>query len=118
MPRNRDVSTPWCVCVAFVAGDASKVIKAAPGANKALVVTRCQTVITTAAAQAIGIGDGTTTIQSHAASLAVGSNPSMIPLEEGVELAANTALSYTPAAAGPAGYIIAEGWIKSKTFNT
>jgi len=118
MARNRDVQAPWCACVAFVAGDATKVIKAAPGAGKALVITRLHTNITTSAAQVISIGDGTTILQNLAASQAVGPVPGSISLEEGVELAANTALSYLPAAAGPAGFVIAEGWIRSKTFNT
>lgn len=118
MPRNRDVQAPWCAVVAFIAGDVSKVIKAAPGANKALVVTRWQVVITTSAAQTFNVGDGTTNLASFAASVAVGPTTPSPSLEEGVELLANTALSYLPAAAGPAGYVIAEGWIKSKTFNT
>lgn len=117
MSRNRDTQQPWCVAVAFAAGDATKVIKAAPGAGKALVITRIYMTITTSAAQTIGLGDGTTLLQAFAASLAVGPAPVMA-LEEGVELAANTAFSYLPAAAGPAGFVIAEGWIKSKTYNT
>lgn len=104
---------PWCAAVAFTAAESTKVIKAAPGAGKSLVVTKIHVSITTAAAQAFDIEDGAGTVEvnKYPASLAVGQYPGPGGLELGIQLTANQTLVYTPAAAGPAGFIIAEGYI-------
>lgn len=104
---------PWSAAVSFVAGDASKEIVAAPGAGKALVVTRVHLYLTTAAAQTFNLEDNNGTPISFSkfpASLAVGVyfGPD---LEKGIQLTTNKNFQYKPAAAGPAGHIIAEGYI-------
>ena len=108
------VKQPWCVCIPFVAGDASKTIKAAPGASNRLVILKTAVIITTSAAQAIAIGTTANALiaQQLAASAAIGTylGPN---LEVGFQLGLNEALLYTPAAAGPAGMVIAEGYIES-----
>jgi hypothetical protein len=110
---------PWSAAVPFAAGDASKTIKATPGAGKALVITRYHVYITTSAAQAIDLEDtsGTVEVAKFPASLAVGSylGPS---LQKGIQLTANEAFIYKPAAAGPAGHVVAEGYIVSTTATT
>jgi hypothetical protein len=105
--------SPWSACVAFVAGDASKVIKACP-AGKILVVTSVFVLIRTAAAQTIDIADTSLTnkLMAFAASAAVGNYPGP-SLFVGIPLVAGEDLIYKPAAAGPAGTVIAEGYLKS-----
>lgn len=104
---------PWAVSVEFAAADASKVIKAAPGANRKLAVTKLFVLIKTPAAQVIEVGDSSLTkvLMRLAASVVVGTYPGPFLEDNGVELTANEALSYKPAAAGPAGTVIAEGYI-------
>lgn len=101
----------WSATVALAAGDTTKVIKASPGAGKKLVVTKWSYRSTTAAAQTMTIGDGTIVLDSLAVSLTVGSLTEGPTLDVGIPLTAATALSITPAAAGPAGRVIAEGYI-------
>jgi hypothetical protein len=108
---NRFNLQPWSVSVLLAAGDATKSLKATPGAGKALVVTKWSYRSITSAAQAITIGDGTVTLDNLAASITVGNLVEGPLLDYGVKLTANTALSITPAAAGPSGRIIAEGYI-------
>ena len=109
---------PWSAAVAFATGDSSKTIKAAPGAGKALVVVQVAVYISTAAAQAFDIEEtgGAVEVAKFAAS-AAGSHVGP-RLEKGIQLTANTALSYVPASAGPAGLVVAEGYIVSTTPTT
>lgn len=104
-------AVPWSASVALAAGDATKVLKAAPGSGKKLFVTKWSYRSTTSAAQAITIGDGTITLDSLEASIAVGTLKEGPTLDYGIALTANTALSITPAAAGPAGRVLVEGYI-------
>jgi len=109
---------PWCVGVPFLAADATKAIRVSPGAGKALVITSIVISITTSAAQAIdleGVG-GAVEVIKLPASLPVGIYS--FNLEVGIQLTANVGFSYIPAGAGPAGFIIAEGYVVSTTFNT
>lgn len=101
---------PWNAVVDLAAGDSTKSIKAAPGAGKTLVVTAWYYQSVTSAAQLVTIGDGTITVGRLPASIAAGTKLEL-RLDVGVKLTANTALSITPAAAGPAGLVIAEGYI-------
>jgi hypothetical protein len=104
-------SKPWCVGIDLLAGDATKLLKAAPGAGKKLVVTRWSYYSVTSAAQAITLGDGTIIVGRLVASITAGVYvPGMIT-DLGIQLTANTAFSITPAAAGPAGFVHAEGYI-------
>lgn len=107
------IRQPWSAAVAFAAGDASKDIKAAnTNALIALVVTDLTVIITTAAAQAIDIEDNATSaieVAKFAASLAVGVHR-VFNLTKGIQLTPGKKLIYKPAAAGPAGFIIAEGY--------
>lgn len=103
--------SPWCVNVLLAAVDATKAIKAAPGAGYKLVVTKWSYRSITSAAQTMTLTDGTITIDNFPVSITVGSLVEGPKLEVGVALTANTALSLTPAAAGPSGRLIAEGYI-------
>lgn len=104
--------SPWSVQILLAAADTTKVIKAAPGAGLKLVVTRWYYQSTTSAAQTMSYGDGTIIIDVIAASITAGTRvEGPIGLEVGVSLTANAAFSLTPAAAGPAGRIFAEGYI-------
>jgi hypothetical protein len=105
--------SPFCVKVLMVAGDASKQLKAAPGVGKALVITKWSYRSTTSAAQAITLADGTSNLDVLEASIAVGTLKEGPKLEMGVALATNAALTATPAAAGPAGIFIVEGYVKN-----
>lgn len=102
---------PWSASVALAAGDATKELKAAPGAGKKLVVTKWFYRSTTSAAQIMTLGDGTITLDTLPASITAGVSHEGPDLDIGITLTANTALSITPAAAGPAGRIIVEGYI-------
>ena len=102
---------PWAVTVALGTGDATKAIKAAPGAGLALVITKWFYRSTTSAAQIITIGDGTVTVDTLPASITAGTSHEGPDLDIGIQLTANTAFSITPASAGPAGRVVAEGYI-------
>lgn len=104
-------SKPWCVAVDLAAGDATKSLKATPGAGKTLVVTRWTYYSITSAAQAMTLGDGTIIVGRIVASITAGVMIFGMACDIGVKLTANTAFSITPAAAGPAGLVIAEGYI-------
>jgi hypothetical protein len=113
MPDVMLVNQPWCASVVFVAGDASKTIKAAQGAGKRLVITQWYLGITTAAAQAFDLeDDGSTPVEifKFPVSLAVGIYPGP-KLDKGIILQENQALVYKPTAAGPAGCFIVEGYV-------
>lgn len=101
---------PWNAHVDLAAGDATKVIKAAPGAGKKLVVTAWYYMSVTSAAQLMTIGDGTIVVGRLPVSIAAGVKHEL-RMDVGVTLTSNTALSITPAAAGPAGLVIVEGCI-------
>ena len=102
---------PWSVSVALAASDATKSLKASPGAGKALVVTKWFYRSTTSAAQIMTLGDGTVTLDTLPASITAGVSHEGPRLDIGIQLTENTALSITPAAAGPAGRLIVEGYI-------
>ena len=102
---------PWATSVALAAVDATKELKAAPGAGKALVLTKWYYRSTTSAAQAITLGDGTIVADVLPASITAGVVHEGPNLEIGIQLTTNTALSATPASAGPAGRWIVEGYI-------
>ncbi len=103
---------PWNVVVSLAASDSTKDIKAAPGAGKALVITKWFYRSVTSSANALTIGDGTITVDILPASITAGTRyESPIGLEKGIKLTANTAFKIVPASAGPAGQIIAEGYI-------
>ena len=104
---------PFCVKVLLAAGDATKTLKAAPGTGKSLVIMRWSYRSTTSAAQAITLADGSTNLDVLEASIAVGTLKEGPRLEVGVKLATNAALVATPAAAGPAGIFIVEGYISN-----
>lgn len=106
------VRNPWNAVVSLGAGDTTKTIKAAPGAGRTLVVTKWHYRSVTSAAQALTFGDGTVTVDVLPASIAAGTRyESPTVLDVGITLTANTAFTVTPAAAGPAGVVIAEGYI-------
>jgi hypothetical protein len=75
------------------------------------VITHWTYVSTTAAAQAITLAGGATTVDVLAASITANTKIIGPQLEIGVTLPANTAFVATPAAAGPAGIFIVEGYI-------
>lgn len=99
----------WSLQKNIAATDGTTVLKAQPGSGKQYVVQEINYIITTAAAQAFTIGDGTTNLVSAPASQAV--NWYGLDWGElGIPLAANTAISYT-ATAGVALMIAAYGYI-------
>lgn len=112
MANGQDTYQQWSAEVTLGAGETSHVIQAAPGANKTLVVTFIVIHILTSAAQAADITIGATNILRLPASLAAGSEAFFGPLIRGIVGAANTALVITPAAAGPAIHVVAEGYTK------
>lgn len=103
---------PWSVSVRFVAGDATKDIKAAIGAGKQLVITYLAVEVTTLAAQVVRIvdEDDTLDLQVLPASAPLGHYQGL-NMEVGVPLPANKKLIYKPAAAGVAGCVHAEGYV-------
>lgn len=112
MPPRQHHSQPWGVAIAFVAGDATKTIKAAPGVGNRLVVTKLSVHITTTAAQAIDVEDTSGTVEVLKLGISAPVNGEYtFDLERGIDLTVNEALIYKPAAAGPAGHVIAEGYI-------
>lgn len=98
------------VSVAFGAGDATKELVAAPGANKFISVTACHVFISTAAAQTFDIesGDGAVELMKFPASQA---GNHKIESPAGFDLPVNTNLRYQPAGAGPAGVVLVEYFI-------
>ncbi len=112
MPARQHLSQPWAVAVPFVAGDASKSIKATPGTGNRLVVTKVTVHITTTNAATIDIEDtsGTVEVMKIGASAPVNGRYDF-SLERGIDLTINEALIYKPSAAGPAGHVVAEGYI-------
>lgn len=108
-PTNRST---WVVSVPFGAGDAGPIaIKAAPGADNALVITWVKVHILTSAAAAIDIesSDNATELIKLAASPVVNGDYYYYS-EYGIYLPNNTALVATLGAAGNAGVINAEGY--------
>lgn len=89
--------------VAIAAADSTKVVIAAPATGLRIRVFRARYVSKTSAAQAMTLGDGTTNVLDLGASITAGVDPDSGFLPGGVALAAATALTATPAAAGPAG---------------
>ena len=87
---------PFNAVVLLAAGNASKTLVAAPGAGKALNITKWSYRSTTSAASIT------------AGVLHEGPN-----LDTGIQLPTNTALIVTPASAGPAGVFIVEGWTEN-----
>lgn len=112
MPARQHLSQPWSVAIAFVAGDASKSIKAAPGPTNKLVITKMHVHIITSNAATCDFEDTSGTIEV----MKLGASPPVngrydFELERGVELTVNEAFLYKPSAAGNAGHIAAEGYI-------
>lgn len=86
--------------VALGTGDTSKALIAAPSTGYCISVLVIHWDITTAAAQAVSVGDGTSNPLKFAASAS--GNGTRRFGSNGMKLAAATALTATPAAAGPA----------------
>jgi hypothetical protein len=86
-------------------------LKAAPGALKALRVTKLFATVITSAAQVVDVEDtsGTVHVLRLGASATAHAQYQMT-LERGVQLTANEALVVTPGAAGPSVHVVAEGY--------
>lgn len=100
------------VTVPFVAGDASKVLVAAPGVGKAINVVGARVTITVSAAQTVDIesAGGATEVIKTGVSPAVNSSYEF-KSSHGLRLPENVALSYVPSAAGCAGLAVVEYFI-------
>lgn len=100
------------VTVPFVAGDASKVLVAAPGAGKAINVVALNVSITVSAAQSVDIesAGGVVELIKTGISPAVNAQFSF-KMPNGIRLPENTALSYVPSGAGNAGLVAVEYFI-------
>lgn len=89
--------------VAIAAADSTKAIIAAPATGSRIRVFRARYISKTSAAQAMTLADGATNILDLAASVTAHAVIDTGFLPSGIPLAAATALTATPAAAGPAG---------------
>ena len=113
--RKRDNYQRWSAQATLGTGDATKTVKAAPGALKRLVVTNYVLTVVTAAAQAVDLEDtsGTVEVCKLGASASVHAQFRSPNMEEGLTLTVNEALILKPASAGPAMHVWAEGYIES-----
>lgn len=111
--KARSSFQQWQSQIVLGAGDATKVLKAAPGAGKRLVVTKLWANVLVSAAQPVDIegSDGTDELIKFAASAAVGTQASR-EFDEGWALAQNIGLRIQPGAAGPSVHVVAEGYIR------
>jgi len=93
----------------LLVGDATRVIVAAPGAGFRIVVTGYQWMSVVSAAQIVTLesSDAAVILGRFGASVPVGTSGRM-DFGRGVALPANTALRFTPAAAGPSMFIFVE----------
>ncbi len=102
---------PWSAEATLAAGDATKTVKAAPGAGKALVVTHVAWEVITSAAQATDLQDTSGT--KFVARLPV--SPGLVSGERhwdfGLQLTTNEAFIVKPGAAGPSVHVYAEGYV-------
>lgn len=99
---------PWSAEVSIATGDSSKTLAAAV-AGASYVVTRLTATVYTAAAQLVTIAAGTTTILKIPAS---GTGQYQVgPMERGLVGQSGTAIIITPASAGPAIHVSAEGYL-------
>lgn len=112
MLRTAEGRQPWNAVVDLLAADVSRSIKAAPGVGKKLVITLWSYTGVTSAAQLMTLQDTTGTIVGRLpASIAAGTRVDSPPMEVGITLHENELLKIVPAAAGPAGLVVAEGYI-------
>lgn len=91
------------ICNRLLAGDASRALIAAPGADKRLVILKINYQVITPAASAVDVGVSGGGVTKQVLSLpasASGSNGTNLG-DIGFALDANTALTAVPAAAGP-----------------
>lgn len=112
--RPEDNYQRWSAQATLGTGDATKTIKAAPGALKSLVVTRYVATSVTAAAQAVDLEDasGTVEVAKFAASWTANLSRQSPSMDVGITLTANEALVLTPASAGPSIHVWVEGYVK------
>lgn len=86
----------------LLVGDASRTLIAAQGANTAIVVTKLNYQVITAAAQAVDVGVSGGGVTQQILSLAASqAGTGGVNVGDGFQLPANTALTAVPAAAGP-----------------
>lgn len=102
----------FCIEDDLLAADASRNFKAAPGAGKAIVVTRMILTSVTSAAQAATVTIGNVIVARIPASFDVGGQI-RLKLEKGLTGDENQPLTITPAAAGPAFHVIFEGYVRT-----
>lgn len=99
----------WSAEATLATGDASKTLLAAK-TGRSIVVTFYRARILVAAAQAVDIKVGTVVACKFAASEAVGTESFIGPMDYGLVGQVSTALTITPAAAGPSMHVVAEGY--------
>lgn len=111
MPKTEQLQH-FNASVVLAVGDASKVIKAAPGAGKALVIRRVTVTIVTSAAQSFDVESvgGAVELIKTPTSPAAGAQ-FHFKSDSGFKLPDNTALSAVTSAAGNAALIVVEGYI-------
>lgn len=103
----------FCVSVIMLAADALKILVAAPGVNKRLVITGYYATSMTAAAQAVQIQDGAGAfnVDQIPASWGVGLTHNY-NFKKGLTLPTNQSVTAFPNAAGPSIFFIIEGFIE------
>lgn len=101
--------------VVLGAGDTTKEVQAAPGADQALYIRRITVTIFTSAAQSVDVesSDGAVELIKAAISLAAGTQL-FFGSRKGFKLPNNTALRVQPSAAGVAALVVAEGYTLGK----
>lgn len=105
----KSVFQPWSAEVSLATGDSTKTLAAAV-TDKSYVVTSITATVVTAAAQLVTIAAGTTTILKVPAS---GTGQYRLgPYETGLVGQSGSAIVITPASAGPAIHVSAEGYMQ------
>jgi hypothetical protein len=112
MNLRQRVYQPWSAEATLGTGDATKTVKAAPGAGKRIVVTGYTWSVLVSAAQAVDVEDSSGTVHVLRLPASPGVVQGSYTFEAGLELTVNEALVITPAAAGPSVHVVAEGYIK------
>ena len=113
MSKVLETNSPWCAATALTVSATSVTVKSVPSTAHALVVTHyCYTSLTSAA-QTMGLQDSSATatvfVSKMPASITAGTQLKD-DMQIGIQLPTGKDLVLVPATAGPAGFIVAEGY--------
>jgi hypothetical protein len=113
MAIPQETRAKWQAQITLGTGDTTKTLLAAPPAPYATLRAYCTHMVAlclVSAAQAITITAGSMTFMSLPVSWAVGNEHFFGPMVLGLPGAAATAITITPASAGPSIHVVAEGY--------